>query len=188
MERGLRGEQDAARTEGHEMSAPPVAFIWQGDCFKPASAAWNRLADRHYVVGARYELLEHEERSSASHRHFFAAVNEAWSNLPENLAAEYPNAETLRKHCLIKAGFADAQTHVCASKAEAARLAIFLRPIDEFSIVTTAGTTVTRYTARSQSLRAMGKEEFQRSKDGVLRVLAEMLGTSTDELQKAAAA
>lgn len=164
------------------MSTPPLTFEWTGDSFKPASPAWQRAADKHYVIGERYQLVEYQDRSTASHNHFFAAVESAWQNLPEGIAVEYPTAEKLRKHALIKAGYADSQTFVCGSKAEAARLCTWLRPKDEFGIVSVNGPTVTWFTAKSQSMRAMGKEEFQRSKDAVLAVLADMIGTTTQAL------
>lgn len=167
--------------------APPIAFVWQGDGFKPASPAWGRLADRFFVVGQRYEIVEHLERSSASHRHLFAAVQEAWSNLPEDQAERFPSSEHLRKHALIKAGFCDTQTHVCGTIAEAQRLERALKPVDEFSLLERRGCVVTRYVAHSQSMRAMGKETFQKSKDEVLRIVAEMIGTTPEQLAKAAA-
>lgn len=167
--------------------APPILFAWDGEHMTPASPHWARTADKHFVIGERYSLEEHLDRSSASHRHYFAAVNDAWQNLPDALAAEYPNAEKLRKHALIKAGYADSQTFVCTSRAEAFRLQQFLRPIDEFSIITTEGATVTRYTAKSQSQRAMGKEAFEKSKFAVLEILAQMIGTTPDELARNAA-
>lgn len=165
------------------MDTPPIMFVWEGDCFKPVGPHWARLCDKYFTIGEKYELVEKQERSHATHAHYFAAVHDAWLNLPEALAVEYPNPEKLRKHALIKAGYADSQTHVCSSKAEAARLAAFIRPMDEFSVVATSACTVTRYTAKSQSMRAMGKEDFQRSKEAVLEVLAAMVGTSRAALE-----
>lgn len=168
--------------------APPILFTWTGDSFSPAGSHWAKQADKHFVIGERYALIEHQERSQKSHAHYFAMVNDAWQSLPEHLAEQYPTSERLRKHCLIKAGYADSQTFVCASKAEAQRMAAFIRPIDEFSIVSVKEATVTRWTAKSQSVKAMGREDFQRSKDAVLQVLSDMIGTTPSELQKAKAA
>ena len=42
--------------------------------------------------------------------------------------------------------------------------------------------TVTVMTAKSQSMRAMGRVEFQRSKEAVLDVVAQMIGVKRDAL------
>ena len=154
----------------------PVQFIWQGDAFTPASSFWARKADAQYVIGERYELVEHKGRSSNSHRHYFASVHESWSNLPEQYAEQFPTSESLRKWALIKEGFHDSHSMTCSSRTEALKLAAYIRPIDEFAVVTVSGATVTRYTAKSQSMKAMGKDEFQRSKTAVLDLLSSMIG------------
>ena len=135
-----------------------------------------RIADRMYVVGEQYRLAPLEERSRASHNGFFAAITEAWSNLPEDLAERFPSPDHLRRWALIKSGFRDERSFVCASKAEALRLSVFVKPIDDFAVVLVHESTVTVYTAQSQSMRAMGKERFQASKDAVLDVVAGMIG------------
>ena len=165
----------------------PLAFRWDGEAFVPAGQGWARRADRALVVGQVYNLVEHEERSSKSHSHYFAMIRESWQSLPEHLIEQFPTPELLRKYALIKAGFADSQTFVAGSRAEALRLATFLRPVDEFSIVTVEGASVTRWTAKSQNHRAMPKGEFQRSKDAVLEVIAGMLGVTAGEIERAAA-
>lgn len=161
------------------MEIPPLAFEWTGEEMKPLRP---KLADEHFTIGERYILVEHNDRSEASHRHYFAAVRDGWMNLPENMAERFPTAEHLRKYALIKAGYADSQSIVCGSKAEAQRMASFVRPADEFSIVTVTEATVTRWTAKSQSMRAMGKKDFQASKDAVLEVIASMVGVKPSQL------
>lgn len=161
-------------------------MIWEGDAFRPASPYWGRQADKFYVVGEKYSMLPHFERSAASHAQYFAALNTAWQSLPEHLHEQFPNVEKLRKYALIKAGFADQRQHVCNSKAEAGRLAAFLKPIDDYAIVVENGSVVTIFTAKSQAYRAMGKVDFQRSKDEVLRIVAELIGTDAATLRDAA--
>lgn len=163
---------------------PVVAFRWDGEAMRPLSP---RLADKEYVVGQVYRLEHREERSSASHAHYFACINEAWQSLPEWLARRFPTPEHLRKYALIRAGYRDERSIVCSSKAEAQRLASFIRPMDDFAAVSTNGPVVVVWTAKSQSTKAMGRKEFQASKDAVLGVLAEMIGTTADSLKRAAA-
>lgn len=155
----------------------PIPMLWEGDVFRPLPG-YARACDRAFVVGAVYRLAEHEERSQASHNHFFAAVAEAHANLPEHLAERLPTPEHLRKFALIKAGYADSRTLVASSKAEAQRLAAFVRPMDSFAVVVASEATVTVWTAKSQSVRAMGKKEFQESKDAVLDIIAGLIGTT----------
>lgn len=170
------------------MSGPqPVLCRWSGEAMEPASPYWAKVADQQWVVGERYAIEVHEERSSASHRAFFAAVRECWMNLPEAFARQFPTETHLRKYALVKAGFRDERTIVASSKAEARRIAAFVEPLDEFAIVSVSGSAVVVLTAKSQSMKAMGKAEFQRSKDAVLDILAEMIGVSPRALSAEAA-
>lgn len=160
---------------------PVLAFQWDGEAMVPRHP---KLADRHYVIGEVYQLEIREDRSAASHRHYFAAIKETHDNLPDEIAERLPTPEHLRKFALIRKGYRDERTIVCASKAEALRIASFIRPMDDFAIVTTDGATVTAWTAKSQSVRAMPRGEFQKSKDDVLDFLAGLIGTSPDELAR----
>lgn len=166
-------------------ATPPCAFEWDGDVMKPINA---KRADAFYTVGERYILAPVSNRSDATHKHEFAWLREAWMSLPEHLAERFPTAEHLRKWALIRAGYSDSHTITCSSKAEALRLAAFIRPIDEFAVVITNEATVTRYTARSQSRRAMGAKEFQDSKTKIMEVVAKMLGVEPGEMPQREAA
>lgn len=160
---------------------PPMAFHWDGEAMVPRHP---KLADKHFVVGEDYTLEVREDRSAASHRHFFAAIKEAHDNLPEHLAERWPTPEHLRKFALIKTGHADHRSIACSSKAEALRVAAFVKPIDEYSVVVAQEATVIVFTAKSQSVRAMGKPAFQKSKDDVLSFVASLIGTDAATLQR----
>lgn len=169
----------------------PFYLQYHGDGeFRTPSPHWTRYADKEFVVGETYQMVEHHDRSGVSHRHFFASVNEAWKNLPE-MYSGFPfaeSAEHLRAYALIRTGWCDTHTITCTSKAEAMRLAAFIRPIDAFSLVDVKESTVTRYTAKSQSMRAMGKDDFQRSKQDVLDFLDDLIGTEKGQIEKERAA
>ncbi len=167
------------------MSTLPILVEWDGEAFQPAGSLHKKRANEQYVVGERYTMDVLEQRSAESHRHYFAAIHEAWQNMPERLGEKFASSEHLRKFALIKAGFRDERSITCSSKAEANRLAVFIRPLDDFAVVTVVGATVTMYTAKSQSMRAMGKVDFAASKDAVLDVIARMIGTSAEDLAKA---
>lgn len=68
---------------------------------------FKKRCDATFTIGARYVLAPREERSSASHRHEFAWLREAWMNLPEHLAEQFPTETHLRKRALIEAGYYD---------------------------------------------------------------------------------
>ena len=162
---------------------PPLAFRWDGESMVPLSAI---AADRNYTIGEIYRLVPYEERSQRSHAHYFACIQEAWQNLPERLAQRFPTPEHLRKYALIWAGHRDERSIVARSKTEAYGIAQFVRPVDPFSVVVMHEATVTVMTAKSQSTRAMGAKEFQRSKDAVLDFLAGMIGVEADDLRREA--
>ena len=86
----------------------------------------------------------------------------------------------------IKCGYADERSIVCSSKAEAQRVAAFIRPMDSFALVTVheLSALVRVYTAQSQSMKAMGKRQFQESKTAVLDYVAGLIGTSAEALAK----
>lgn len=162
----------------------PLKYLWDGEAFQ-VLARHQSAADRQFTVGQTYQLDVGEERSAVSHSHYFAALNEAWSNLPDDLAERFQTVEHLRKYALIKAGFFDERSIVCASKVEAVRMAGFIKPMDDFAIVATSEATVRVFTAKSQSMRAMGKEAFQDSKTKVLEIVADMIGSSRAQLSEA---
>lgn len=153
----------------------PIPFTWDGESMV-CPRRFQLMADKLFTVGENYPLIVQEPRSRASHNHYFASIEEAWRNLPEGLAEHFPTSEHLRKHALIKADYADKRSFVAGSKAEAVRLASFVKPMDEYAIITVNECVVTVYTAQSQSVRAMGKEPFQHSKEKVLEIVSAMVG------------
>jgi len=168
------------------MTIFPILATWTGTAFEPASPVWAKRATDQYVIGERYVLDIREDRSKLSHDHFFVCLGDAWRNLPEALAEKFPTPEHLRKYALVKAGYRDERTIACSSRAEALRLAAFIKPMDDFAVIVTSEATVTVYTAKSQSMRAMGKRDFQASKDAVLEIIADMIGTTVEAISASA--
>jgi hypothetical protein len=166
------------------MAPRPIPMQWNGEAMQP-TRGFARLADQEFVIGEVYTLAEVDaSRSMASHRHYFAAVYDAWLNLPELDAERFPTADHLRKYALIRAGYCDSREIVCSSKAEAVRLGAFVKPMDPYALVAVSGSCVRVYTAKSQSAKAMGRKVFQESKDAVLGVLAGMIEVSKEQLLK----
>lgn len=161
----------------------PIEAIWNGEHFAPISPYWVRRADKQFARGEVLRLIDEPERSNRSHNHFFASVQNAFDSLPPLWAERFNSPDALRKYCLIKAGFCFSDSITCPSHADALRVAAFVRGADEFALVDVKKSVVTRYTAKSQSYKAMGRDEFKASKEGVLRVLAETLEVTTSELK-----
>lgn len=166
------------------MNTGPVKFIWEGDAMKPAAPYYQKLADKYYTIGETYMMAEHQERSARSHNHYFAAIHDAWGNLPDHMLAEYPSAEHLRKKALIRKGYCDERSIVCASKAEALRMSAFVKPMAEYAIVLASEAVVKVLTAQSQSRKAMGAKVFQESKTAVLEFIDELLGLEAGQTEQ----
>lgn len=165
----------------------PLPMLWTGEAFEPLQR-FRKLADQAWIVGEVYRVEALEERSMNSHRHYFASINEAWRNLSDDASERFRTAEHLRKWALIKAGYRDERSIVAGSKAEAQRIAAFIRPMDDYAVVIVRDAVVLVLTAKSQSIRSMGAKDFQKSKQDVLDILSEMLGVESGDLQRARAA
>jgi len=165
------------------MTSHVMLFDWDGDAMVPRPP-FRKKCDEEFAVGGIYRLEVREERSWQSHAHYFASLHDAWVNLPEHLAERIPTAEHLRKFALIKAGYRDERAIAADSPAEAERLKALVKSYDDFAIISSDGNIVTVLTAKSQSMRAMGKKDFSESKQKVLDIVAGLIGTDTDTLKK----
>jgi hypothetical protein len=137
------------------------------------------LAERIFRPDGIYLLEVHHERSYSRHRAYFASLNEAWASLRSD---DFPTAEHLRKHALIKCGYYDERMLVCSSASMAQRAAAFIRPMDDFAIVGVQAHVVRVWTAKSQSYKAMGRDPFNQSMDAVLDYAAGLIGVTRETL------
>jgi hypothetical protein len=160
--------------------APPIACLWDGEAFVPRGR-FAAVADRHYVVGEVYPMIVQEDRSSVSHRHYFACINEVFKNLPDEMAVQFATAEHLRKWALVSTGWYEERRLVLSTSAEARKVAAFLRT-DDYAVISVAGCVVIERKAKSQSMRAMPKGGFQKSKTDVLDFLSNLIGVTTETL------
>lgn len=163
--------------------SPPTLFTF--DAARAVMVAKTPgLARTRFVDGDDYLLLDVEERSAKSHDHEFAWLNEAWKTLPESLAEQYPTPEHLRKKALIQARFYHETVTDAGSNAAALRVASMIRAREEFAMVFVRGAFVIVRDPKSQSRRAMEKDEFQRSKTAILEVVSELLGVLPETLSR----
>ena len=126
-------------------------------------------------------LKDKKARSRKSHDHFFARVAECWDTMPDETKERFPSAEHLRKWCLVKSGYCAVRHFVMGSEKDAKTLARAVRYSDSYAVVVVTIDMVSVYTAKSQSVPAMGAKDFQESKDAVFRVISELLGTDVSE-------
>lgn len=160
----------------------PIPFRWDGAVMCPSAPAFARRAAGQYVEGETYVMLPHQPRSSQSHKHYFAALETAWKNLPEDLADQFPEPEHLRKRALIDCGYFDEEIIDCGSNSTAAKIVGFIRKRDDFALIFVRDQFLIIRTAKSQSKKAMGKVQFQKSKQDCLDLIASMVGVSPEQL------
>lgn len=142
--------------------------------------------DRLYAEGEIFEMEGTKPRTEASHNHYFAAINEAWNNLPEELTAQYPTPEHLRKRALIKTGYCTMRDVVLTDEEAAKTVAAFISKLSEYDVVIVRGNVVRVYSPRSQSVQTMDGDEFRKSKQDVLNAISEMIGVTRKRLEEAA--
>lgn len=168
------------------MTTAPRKFrmMWRDGVFVPSDYIARYCSDT-FGEGEIVTFERHEERSPASHNHYFACVQEAWNNLPEK-DERFPTPNSLRKWALIRGGYCTKTEVVLDTPDQAATVASFTGNA-EGVIIVVRGNVVVKYTAKSQKTEAMGKDEFQRSKTDVLDILAELIAVKRKRLEQAGA-
>ena len=149
---------------------------------------YHNVAARQFVEGAEYILAEVEERSRASHNQYFAALHQGFENLPERIQAHFPTVEHLRAWLLIDTGCCEKKEFRLANEMEKKRLGTFIRTQSRYARITP--TQIDGFpvliveTPLSQSMREMGKQEFEDSKRKVLSRLEDLLDVPRGTLKK----
>ena len=173
--------------EAFKMKKPrrprPILFVRVDNHMVPLPR-FQRLFDEMYAVNEEYPLMPLEERSRASHNHYFAALHEGYLNLAEEYAQEFDSEEHLRHWCLCKAGFCTKDRWVMNTAEDARNLRDALKSQNRSTIIAVNGNVATVYTPMSQSMPAMKKQEFEDSKKAVLELVASMARTTPAELKK----
>ncbi len=166
----------------------PFVFQWTGAAMVPIRRHRQHCAES-FVGDEYYEMEARKPRRESSHRHYFAALKEAWTNLPHQYDGEvWAQSDVhLRHHALIQCGWVEATKIVqCGSNNEAVRWAAIMAPMKPYSVVTAVRSTVIEHTSKSQSKAAMGAKDFMKSKWMVLDYVADLCGITRDELEHAA--
>ena len=159
-----------------------IAFRWSDDGVMVPLRP--KLADAEFCVGAEYLLEEVKLRSINNHNHYFVRLSELWHSLPDDQAMRFLTPDALRRYALVMTGWRDERTIVAESKAAAQRISSFIKPMDEHAVITVRECVVRVWTAKSQSMKAMGKDDFNRSKQDVLAFVEDMIGVKPEQLAK----
>lgn len=163
----------------------PIPFQALDDCLVPRRNFQSVFA-REFVPGRVYVMVEQEESSDKQRAFFFATVKDMWATLPDELARQFVDPDALRKHSLIRCGYAHIYHVACADDDEAMRAASSMKPHDNYAIITVTGRVVSVATAKSQKRprgngEGMAKAEFQESANAVLDFIRDMLGVKQGE-------
>jgi hypothetical protein len=161
----------------------PVLMQWDGEVMRPVGRGLQ-LATEQYVPGERYMLEPLDARSLAEHRHYFAWLNEAWANLPEQWGNRWTNPEQLRKWALNQTPFCTTTVHRTASVAEAKNLVRYLLVVDDELEIERIGRRVIVKKADSQNFQSMSKKKFRESKEAVMAVVAMLIGVTPQTLKR----
>ena len=159
---------------------PPLVYTWDGDGMVPMPGRFTALANDLFVVGQRYRLAEWLDRSQISHGHQFAFITEAWTNLPEPWATLIPTDGHLRKFALCRAGFCDTKSISYNSRAEAVRTYDALR--GDYDWAEVHGNVVNLHKAHSQKRCYANGVRFQKMKQAILEICAELIGVAPEVL------
>ena len=118
------------------MTLSPIPMVYAGgDTFRVSPRFIPKVIE-HFGEGEVVLMAQVEERTEVSHNHEFAWLRDAWATLPESIADDYPSPEHLRKRALIATGWATMRDYVCASRAEATRLAATLKSeLDAYALI-----------------------------------------------------
>lgn len=179
------------------MKTKPVMFRWcdveltlrdgktrRVKVMVPHQRFWP-LCERQFSVDEDYPLSPVENRSMRSHNHYFAALGDAFDNLPEAWAQEFPSAEHMRKWVLIECGYFHLEEYDFDTEKDAKAFATGTRRRDEYCRIKRVGTTIIVKSAKSQD-HSMKAEEFQKSKTDVLDYCSQIIGVRRAELEKVA--
>lgn len=163
-----------------------IPLTYNGNGSFQAPRGFIRRCDEALVLGEAMPWEIVNPRSAKSHKHYFATITEAWSNLPDDITARLPSPEHLRKWALIKSGHCTVSSVSCLDAHQAALLAAVLTQADTYAVIEVEGSVVTIYRAESQSFRNAKSPEFQKQKDDVFGVIGRLIGIDPVELGKAA--
>ena len=134
-----------------------------------------------------------EGRSRESHNHYFARLQRAFDQLPEAFVRAHKiiDKHDMRAWALTEAGHVKRDVHLKASRKEADAFAEGLTATKRMreqwpprTVISVKGAVVIIQTPKSQKEDFMNGKQFNKSKQDVLEVLANVIGISVDDLAR----
>lgn len=185
----------------------PVVFVWseldvcvEGGVVERVkamvpSSRYSRVASKQFTLDAEYPLEIVQYRSMASHNQYFAAVSDAFDNLPEKLAPSFPSDTHLRKWALIQCGHFKQKETEWDTRHDAMRHATYVRTKEVYSRINVEKVprviedgaerwVVIVREPLSQDFASMSKAEFEQSKRDVLELLESIINVPKGALMK----
>jgi hypothetical protein len=165
------------------MTAPsPLLFEAIEDGVLAPAKRCRAEAARRFLPGQTYLMEEVQERSQATHAHYFARLHDLWMSLPDDAAMQFPTSEALRKHALVMTGFRRERKFATSSREEARKLAAWLRDGEsDYAIISVKENVIIEWRPLSQSYRSMPKGQFGESKRAVLQWIEGLLGLNEEQ-------
>ena len=154
---------------------------WINYAFVPI-ARFEKQCRANFVAGERYIVEVLHQSDWIGRKAYFGKVAQLFRNWPERLDRQFDSAEHLRAWALIRTRHRVERPHVCATNAEALRLAVALRTEKPYCEVSIHDKIVFVWEALSQAAQAMGAKEFAKSSNDVIGFLCDLVGTTEDEL------
>lgn len=181
------------------MSLRPVVCLFVAEDYSFVISPRDRAtAAKQFADGQQYPLEVREERSSKQHNHYFASVNNAWTNLRGESAQILNTPKKLRQWALIQTGWHDQSVSELETRRDAIISAAFIRRLsteDEYFEIAVRSVkdekggashhNVIVKRAKTQSL-LMKNEDFKASSRDVLELLANEINVTRRELEQSA--
>lgn len=164
--------------------ARPIRFLWTDGLVMAPVKGYLARAEAQFEVGKVYQLEVREERSAAEHNHYFAALSDCHANLSEEATEKLKTPDHLRKWALIETGWYDEVQTDCGTQEVALRMAAFTRRMDDYCEIRVRGSVLVVRHAKTQSVKAMDKDAFRKSKTEVLDLLSDMIGVNRTVVER----
>ena len=185
------------------MVPQPIKFVWRyvdvADAdgvvdmrlaMVPARGYGRRAIAQFGAEDSEHVLEPVVDRNMRFHNACFAALHDAWMNLPEKVSARWPSEEHFRKWLLCnKSEFFDEKEHMLPNEESAHAFAAHVRLDSPYASIygprpTLRGFLVIVRRPRSQAVRNMKPSDFKESMNQILDAAAEFVGVKRGELMK----
>ena len=138
--------------------------------------------------GGVYNVSLAKDRSSESHKQFFAVVADAFHQIPDD-KQHWSNPEHLRKWLLCKVHWCNQTDTVLSTNDDAMKFAAMVKSLDPYAVFQVKGRVVRNWVPKSMKAArgnngGMSKQDFQQVKQEIFDFLDDYLGLERGTLAK----